>query len=244
MAKNKKAKKKTKVVDRPKVKTPSPARKKVKKLNMAGTIKVYCACDAIVAVDDLIPNPDNPNFHPVMQIERLAKIIANGWRQPITVSRRSGMIVKGHGRLEAAILLETPEVPVDYQDYKSDAEEMADLLADNRLAELAMTDTDMLETILSDDMFEGFDIELTGYDEAPDDLIDSIQNEGRVIPDMEKRLYEHHDYIVIVFDQMHDFLKGCSVLGVRKVNAAFVKGQRKIGIGRVVKGKKFLELIE
>lgn len=232
MAKKKAKKKTVKKVHPMKLKEP-----------MAGTIRVYCACDEIVDIDKLIPNPDNPNFHPVDQIERLAKIIANGWRQPITVSRRSGMIVKGHGRLEAALLLETPEVPVDYQDYKSEAEEMADLLADNRLAELAQTDEDMLESLLGDDMFEGFDIELTGYDEAPEDIINNIQNEGRVIPDMEKRLYEHHDYIVIVFDQMHDFLKGCSVLGVRKVNAAFVKGQRKIGIGRVVKGKKFLELI-
>ena len=219
-------------------------KKSISKVVKAGDIRVYCACDEIVHVDKLKPNPNNPNFHPQHQVERLAKIIANGWRQPITVSRRSGMIVKGHGRLEAAVLLETDFVPVDYQDYKSEAEEVADLLADNRLAELAETDEELLESLLSDSMFGGFDIELTGYDEIPDNLIDDIQNEGRVIPDMEKRLYEHHDYIVIVFDQMHDFLKGCSVLGVRKVNSAFVKGQRKIGTGRVVKGKKFLELID
>lgn len=220
-------------------KTPKPA-----KLVKAGDIDVYCAFDQIVPIDDLKPNPVNPNFHPNDQIERLAKIISHGWRQAITVSRRSGFIVKGHGRLEAAILLETTHVPVDFQDYASDAEEHADLLADNRLAELAQTDMDMLDNILKDPMFENFDIELTGYDGQIESIVDDIQNEGRVIPDMEKRLYEHNDYIVLVFDEMHDFIKACSKLEVRRVNSAFVKGQRKIGIGRVINGKKFLELVD
>jgi hypothetical protein len=29
----------------------------------------------------------------------------DGWRNPVTVSRRSGLIVRGHGRLEAALLI-------------------------------------------------------------------------------------------------------------------------------------------
>ncbi|MFR2694368.1 MAG: hypothetical protein ACLTBV_30990 [Enterocloster bolteae] len=45
----------------------------------------------------------------------LAAIIkATGWRQPITVSTRSGLIVKGHGRLAAAKYGKFKEAPVDY----------------------------------------------------------------------------------------------------------------------------------
>lgn len=79
-------------------------------------------------VANLKPNPRNPNKHPQKQIERLAKIIKEqGWRAPITVSNRSGFIVRGHARLEAAKLLQLKSVPVDLQNYDSDDLELADL---------------------------------------------------------------------------------------------------------------------
>lgn len=105
---------------------------------MAGEIPVFCAHDEIVDIVKLVPNPKNPNQHPEDQIELLGRIIkATGWRQPITVSKRSGYIVKGHGRLQAAMAAGFTSVPVDFQNYANDAEEWADLVADNRLAELS-----------------------------------------------------------------------------------------------------------
>ena len=71
----------------------------------ADGVPVFCAHDAIVDVTKLVPNPKNPNQHPDNQIQLLGRIIRQaGWRQPITVSKRSGFIVKGHGRLAAALL--------------------------------------------------------------------------------------------------------------------------------------------
>ena len=124
----------------------------------------------MVPIGDLKPNPRNPNTHPEKQIVLLARIIeAHGWRVPITVSTRSGMIVRGHGRYEAACRLGCAEVPVDFQDYVSDAEEWQDLLADNRIAELSQIDESILRGILKD--FD-LDIELTGYDlEYAEDLL-------------------------------------------------------------------------
>lgn len=73
----------------------------------AGGVPVFCAHDAIVPLKDLRPNPKNPNQHPPEQIKLLASIIrATGWRAPITVSKRSGLVTKGHGRLMAAQLLD------------------------------------------------------------------------------------------------------------------------------------------
>lgn len=131
---------------------------------MAGGVPVFCAHDAIVDVLSLIPNPKNPNRHPEDQIEILGRIIqATGWRQPITVSRRSGFIVKGHGRLLAAKEAGLTKVPVDYQDYASEAEEYADLVADNRLAELSEIDNRKLVDLFKDITIDDIPVELTGY---------------------------------------------------------------------------------
>lgn len=127
---------------------------------------VYCAYDRMVKINDLIPNPQNPNNHPQEQIELLAAIIEqNGWRAPITVSKRSGMVVKGHGRLLAAKHLNLEEVPVDFQDYESEAMELADLMADNRIAELSYIDKRKLLNLFEEFDTGEVDFSLSGYDE-------------------------------------------------------------------------------
>ena len=78
------------------------------------------------------------------------------------MSTLSGLIVRGHGRYMAARLLGCP-VPVDYQHYNSTDEELADLIADNRLAELSEVDSKMLADIFTDIDISTLDIEVTGY---------------------------------------------------------------------------------
>lgn len=127
----------------------------------AGGIPVFCAYDKIVELSELRPNPKNPNRHPEEQVALLAKIIeTQGWRAPVTVSTLSGYIVRGHGRFLAAKLIDCP-VPVDYQDYKSEDEELADLVADNRLAELSEIDNKMLADVFAG--LQDIDVSLTGY---------------------------------------------------------------------------------
>jgi DNA modification methylase len=139
-------------------------------------VKVFCAFDRLVEVGAMVENPKNPNKHPAEQIKLLAQIIkAQGWRAPITVSKRSGFIVKGHGRLAAARMYGETEVPVDFQEYASEAEEYADLMADNRLSELAEMDNTMLADLLSEIDTGEIPIEITGYtDEDLQNLISAI----------------------------------------------------------------------
>ena len=138
-----------------------------KQKGIAAGVPVYCAHDKIVDTVKMVPNPANPNKHPDDQIKMLAKIIkSSGWRQPITVSNRSGYIVKGHGRLMAAQLAGLDQVPVDYQDYASEAEEYADLIADNRIAELADVDNKMLADIFAEIDTGEIDLDQTGYKET------------------------------------------------------------------------------
>ena len=128
------------------------------------TTEIHCSFDEMVDLVALVPHPRNPNTHPDRQIQLLAKIIEHqGWRVPITVSKRSGFIIRGHGRLMAAQLLGLEQAPVDYQDYSTEAEEWADLIADNRIAELAKIDEDELAKLMAELSDGDLDMELTGY---------------------------------------------------------------------------------
>ncbi len=128
---------------------------------------VACAFDELVPIERLVPNPRNPNQHPESQVRLLAKVIVHqGWRSPVVVSRRSGFIVAGHGRYAAAKVLGVTQVPVDFQDFATEADEWAHLIADNRVAELAETDIAGLRDILAELKGADFDPELAGFDEA------------------------------------------------------------------------------
>lgn len=131
----------------------------------ANSIPVWCAHDEIGPLEKAIENPRNPNKHPEAQIKLLANIMkVQGIRNPITISKRSGFITKGAGRKMAALLNGWTEFPFDYQDYESEAAEYADLIADNRIAELSEPDLDLVKDIL--DSVEALDAGLTGYDPA------------------------------------------------------------------------------
>jgi len=68
-----------------------------------------------------------------------------------------------------------PKVPVEYQDYSSEAEEYADLTADNRIAELADMNNTMLADLLAEIDTGEIPLELTGYTEEDfSSIIDSI----------------------------------------------------------------------
>lgn len=94
--------------------------------------------------------------------------------------------------------------------------------------------------------------ELIGFGFSMDELVDLDAGRGTggvelpesgdfEIPEMEQRLYEHQDYIVFVFDEMHDFIKIVNAFDIRKVNSSYSEKRQRIGIGRVISGKKLLE---
>lgn len=133
--------------------------------NQIDSPAIHCACAELAQIDGLKPNPKNCNQHPPSQIDLLAKnIAALGWRHPVIISKRSGLVVAGHARIEAARKLGLSVVPVDYQDFASEAEEQAYLIADNRIAELADIDNAALKELLAKLEAEGVDMDLTGFD--------------------------------------------------------------------------------
>jgi hypothetical protein len=121
---------------------------------------IKCSYTDLIEPSKLTPNPKNPNKHTQDQIDRLAKVIAfQGQRSPVVVSKKSGFIVTGHGRLMAMIKLGFEKVAVDYQEFKDDAEEYAHMTADNAIANWSALDLSQISADILD-FGTDFDIDL------------------------------------------------------------------------------------
>jgi ParB-like chromosome segregation protein Spo0J len=120
-------------------------------------------------------NPKNARKHSRRQIRRLAAMIRKfGFLNPIIVDG-DYTILAGHGRIEAAALEGYSHVPVIRVDHLSDVEKRAYVLADNKIAEEAGWDNDLLALELAElvDLLpaEGLDVTLTGFEAAEADGI-------------------------------------------------------------------------
>ena len=114
----------------------------------------------------------NPRKHPEKQIVKLmASISEFGFALPILIDADRTIIV-GHARVEAARRLEISEVPVLIANDWSKAQVRAYRLADNRLAELASWDDDLLAIELSALIeIDEVPIELLGWETAEIDIM-------------------------------------------------------------------------
>lgn len=140
---------------------------KVTPLAVADGVPVFCSHKQIVNVEEIVRNPRNPNKHPPLQIKLLGKIIRkHGWRHSLIVSNQSGLLAAGEGRLDAAVAEGLKVVPVDYQDFESEAQEWAFVVADNQIPELAEIDKEKLAELLQSIKKSGADMETTGFDSA------------------------------------------------------------------------------
>ena len=123
------------------------------------------------AIDRLSANPRNARIHGEEQIEQLrASLREFGWTMPVLV-RENGMLIAGHGRLEAARLEGLTEVPTIVASGWSDAQCQAYAIADNRLTEASEWNDELLRLELGDLRAVGFDLTLTGFDQ---DEIDGL----------------------------------------------------------------------
>lgn len=137
--------------------------------------------------NELLPHPKNPNKHPDKQIRLLAKVISHqGWRSPVVISKNSGYVVAGHCRRLAAILLGTL-CPVEYQEFKNNSDELAHLLADNQIQELAEMELEDVSSLLKELETVDFDVEFAGFEtkkrnKENDPIIDGVVGKVEVQP--------------------------------------------------------------
>ena len=120
-----------------------------------------------IAIDKLTPNGRNARTHSRKQIRQIAdSIAAFGFVVPILIDD-NGVIIAGHGRYAAAKLLGLKEVPAIKVQGLSEAKRRALALADNKIAENAGWDRDILAVELPELaeilVVEGLDVSITGF---------------------------------------------------------------------------------
>jgi len=127
----------------------------------------------------LRPYSGNARTHSPKQIKQIARSIERfGFNNPVLVDD-DDQIMAGHGRVEAAKLLNMKTVPTVRLSHLSESEKKAYILADNRLAEKAGWDNEVLAIELQGLVDLGFDVLLTGFEPAEVDIIiEGIGNES------------------------------------------------------------------
>lgn len=132
-----------------------------------------------IAPELLTPYANNSKEHSTEQIDEIAGQISRfGFDQPIVVDKNN-VIIKGHGRREAAIRLRMKTVPVIIQSL-TEYEAMASRIADNKVASKSGFDMDKLKFDIGTLERNKFDLKFTGFDESElKNLIESFPETSR-----------------------------------------------------------------
>lgn len=124
-----------------------------------------------ISIHALRPQDRNARTHSKRQIRQIRESIRKfGFNNPILIDD-DDHIISGHGRVEAAKGLEIKTVPAVRLSHLNEAERRAYVIADNRLAEKAGWDPEILAIELQGLIDIGFDVELTGFETPEIDLI-------------------------------------------------------------------------
>ena len=115
-------------------------------------------------VEKLRPYERNARTHSDAQIDAIAESICQfGFNSPILIDDDNGVIA-GHARLAAARKLELDTVPCVRLSHLNDAQRRAYILADNRLAEMAVWDVPLLSLEVGELTLEDVDLSFLDLD--------------------------------------------------------------------------------
>ena len=132
---------------------------------------------------DLIPYARNSRTHSDEQVAQISASIKEfGFTNPILIDE-DGLIIAGHGRVQAAQRLNLDEVPAIVLEYLTEAQKKAYVIADNKLALNAGWDFDMLKVEFNDLIDMDFDLSLIGFDGKELNQILADPTEGLVDAD-------------------------------------------------------------
>lgn len=200
-------------------------------------------------INDVKPYHLNGKKHPDSQLKALAEVVKEvGWRQNVEVNQK-GVIVAGHGRFETwkkyAKQMSLPDVWITDDTGKTifgkhderpltPAQEKMWRIADNKLNESKWIKDDV-EMDWRD--LDEFYKRLTGFDFQ---TVTEVEGEEEFTAE----LNESANYILFFFDNDIDWLAASQMFNLKTVKALdSKKGYERKGVGRVVSGKKLLEII-
>ena len=137
----------------------------IEKIRLEETCLSVTGLEETMPIEDLVSYTGNARIHSKKQIEQIASSIKRfGFTNPV-------LIVAGHGRVEAAKLLGMSEVPVRRLAHLNKAELRAYVLADNKIAENAGWDAELLRVQFEALIDLEFDLGDLGFSMAEIDLV-------------------------------------------------------------------------
>ena len=195
-------------------------------------------------ISEIKPYKNNAKKHPDDQLRKIAKSIkAFGWVQPIVVDKEGNIII-GHGRYFAydrySESMKLPEPKIEVASELDEEQVKALRLADNKLNEsgwnIGLAVGDLIK--MSEEMFN-----LTGFKR---DILAGMEslNEKKE-EEFTSEILEENNYVVFIFNSSIDWVHIQEKFGLSSVNSLDSKeGYIRKGTGRVLDGKKLLEIIE
>jgi DNA modification methylase len=130
----------------------------------------------LVSIDKLIPYVNNARTHSAEQVNKLRSSLREfGFINPVIIDKDYG-IIAGHGRVLAAREEGITEVPCVLVDYLTEAQKKAYIIADNRFAQDAGWDEELLRIEIESLQAEAFDVSLTGFEEQ--EIADLFKSES------------------------------------------------------------------
>jgi hypothetical protein len=204
----------------------------------ASGIPVFCKFDRIVPASELTLYPGNYKKHPAKQLDRMLAVVqGNGYRRAAVVSTLSNCVTKGNGLVQMA-QRSGLDVPIEFQQYRNRAEEIRDLVADNKLAALAVDDDDALRKLLSE--LDADQLQLAAV--TSDELEALLRDTG--IPEAEfpitAKLNESYDYVLIFTTNATEAAFAQNLFGIRPERSYKKTG---VGLGRAISLERAIEAL-
>jgi ParB-like chromosome segregation protein Spo0J len=154
-----------------------------------------------VPITELKPWKDNPRKNDGEPVRKVAESIKRfGFSSPI-IARANGEIIAGHTRWKAAQSLKLDRVPVRFLDLEPDDAHLL-AIADNRTAQEAEWDDDILKAVLGQLESQGADLAATGFDAKElEKLLNDINDDQDASPQIGDAL--KYQIIVQCNDEVH-----------------------------------------
>lgn len=209
-----------------------------------------------IDITKLKPYPDNAKKHIASQIDAIAKSIKEFGFVGVVIVDETNTILAGHGRVAGAKKAGLTTVPCLKYTNLTEKQKRLFVIADNRLAEVGGGwDEKILEKEIQDILKNtDYDIGEFGFDEqfVYDIISKNLEENSEVsdevaekFPQMELQAFESYDYIVLFFKDSRDFLNVAQRIGVKRVLMNRPEDKtKKVGIGRLIRGEKIIELLK
>jgi len=174
-----------------------------------------------------------------------------GLVEPLVWNEATKRLVGGHQRLDVLLEDGVKEVPVSIVNLPEVEEKALNVTLNNEnvAGKWDFSKLDTLKQQISDEIPDAYDqLNMFKIGEGDgDDDPDSGLNAGSEFdkagpgkhPEMELQMYEHYDYIVLLYKDQRDFMNAMQHFKLKKVDYSFTS-DKKIGLGRCLDGAKYM----